>query len=72
MTIDVHALRLPRTVQANPYRAQVLYDGQCPLCCKSVGTPAAPRLAEPADLRQRPRPRTACRLRRAARPRPAA
>jgi predicted DCC family thiol-disulfide oxidoreductase YuxK len=36
MTIDVHALRLPRSVRANPYRAQILYDGQCALCCKSV------------------------------------
>jgi predicted DCC family thiol-disulfide oxidoreductase YuxK len=37
MAIDVHALRLPRSIRANPHRAQVLYDGQCPLCCKSVG-----------------------------------
>jgi len=36
MTIDVHALRLPRCVRANPHRAQVLYDGRCPLCLKSV------------------------------------
>jgi predicted DCC family thiol-disulfide oxidoreductase YuxK len=36
MTIDVHALRLPRSVRANPHRAQILYDGQCALCCKSV------------------------------------
>jgi predicted DCC family thiol-disulfide oxidoreductase YuxK len=36
MAIDAHALRLPRSVRANPHRAQVLYDGQCPLCRKSV------------------------------------
>ena len=36
MTINAHALRLPRSVRANPHRAQVLYDGQCPLCQKSV------------------------------------
>jgi len=36
MSSDVHALRLPRSVPANPRRAQVLYDGQCPLCRKSV------------------------------------
>jgi predicted DCC family thiol-disulfide oxidoreductase YuxK len=36
MTINAHALRLPRSVRANPHRAQVLYDGRCPLCQKSV------------------------------------
>ncbi len=36
MTINAHALRLPRSVRANPHRAQVLYDGRCPLCLKSI------------------------------------
>ena len=36
MTINAHALRLPRSVRANPHRAQVLYDGRCLLCQKSV------------------------------------
>jgi predicted DCC family thiol-disulfide oxidoreductase YuxK len=36
MGTDTYALRLPRSVRANPNRAQVLYDGQCPLCLKSI------------------------------------